>query len=131
MKKLRNEHSLESMSDKLIMEKVLGRSSVRLFGWGRDPVVAGNTASSSNNSKRPTYDELVDELGILKEKNATMEQKYAAMEQLLIEKNIMTPPVSTSSARSHNGTFDCGTSYHTQSGQSREDFSDDIVDTYE
>ncbi|KAL4585273.1 hypothetical protein LXL04_009889 [Taraxacum kok-saghyz] len=131
MKKLRNEHSLESMSDKLIMEKVLGRSSVRLFGWGRDPVVAGNTASSSNNSKRPTYDELVDELGILKEKNATMEQKYATMEQLLIEKNIMTPPVSTSSGRSHNGTFDCGASNHTQSGQSREDFSDDIVDTYE
>ncbi|CAI9284601.1 unnamed protein product [Lactuca saligna] len=40
MKKMRNEHSLESMSDKLILEKVLGRSSVRLFGLGRDPVVA-------------------------------------------------------------------------------------------
>ncbi|KAJ0923217.1 hypothetical protein HanPSC8_Chr05g0213191 [Helianthus annuus] len=39
MMKLRNEHPVESMSDKSIIETVLGRSSVRLHGWGHDPVV--------------------------------------------------------------------------------------------
>nr|KAJ0224102.1 hypothetical protein LSAT_V11C200069020 [Lactuca sativa] len=81
MKKKRNEHSLESMSDKLILEKVLGRSSVRLLGWGRDPVVAGNIAGSIEKSKCPSYDELVDEL-------ETMKGEHDAMKQILIQKNI-------------------------------------------
>nr|KAJ0197029.1 hypothetical protein LSAT_V11C700367610 [Lactuca sativa] len=100
MKKMRNEHSLESMSEKLILEKVLGRSSVRLFGWGRDPVVVGNIAGSTEKSKHPSYDELVDEL-------ETMKREHEAMKQILIKKNIRPPPLSTSSGRSHGDTSEC------------------------
>nr|KAJ0197338.1 hypothetical protein LSAT_V11C700377150 [Lactuca sativa] len=64
MKKMRNKHSLESMSDKLILEKHL------------------------------SYDELVDEL-------ETMKREHEVMKEILIEKNIMPPPLSTSSGRSH------------------------------
>ncbi|KAK9066743.1 hypothetical protein SSX86_014066 [Deinandra increscens subsp. villosa] len=89
MMKLRNKHSVESMSDKMILEKVLGRSSVRLRGWGRDPNITSNTMGTSQNTKRPTYDEVVDQV-------ETLKAKCAAMEQTLIERNIMPPPTSTS-----------------------------------
>ncbi|KAK1427858.1 hypothetical protein QVD17_16556 [Tagetes erecta] len=79
MMKLRNEHSVEAMSDKSIIEK---------------------------NSKRPTYDELVDTV-------IKVNGRCAIMEQALIEKNIMPPPsiagasqVDTSGA-SQGDTFEC------------------------
>ncbi|KAL8267725.1 hypothetical protein R6Q59_001523 [Mikania micrantha] len=56
-KDLRSQHSVESMSDKSILE---------------------------NKSKHPTYNKLVDEVETLKETCATMQQ-------ILIEKNIMSP----------------------------------------
>lgn len=59
--KLRNKHTMDTMSDKLILEKVLWRSSVHLSGWRCDPVVS-NTTSNTKNSKCPTYDELVDDV---------------------------------------------------------------------
>ncbi|CAI9284850.1 unnamed protein product [Lactuca saligna] len=99
---MRNEHSLETMIDKLILKKVLGGSSVRLFGWGHDHVVIGNTAGSSKKSKCHSYDDLLDEL-------ETMKREHAAMKQILIEKNIMPPTLSTSSGRSHGDTSKCGT----------------------
>ncbi|KAK9051006.1 hypothetical protein SSX86_027631 [Deinandra increscens subsp. villosa] len=99
MMKLRNEHSVESMSDKLILEEVLGRSSVRLHGWGRDPTIT-STMGTSQKIKRPTYGELVDEL-------ETLKGKCAVMEQILIEKNIMPPPRSTSGP-SQGDTSECG-----------------------
>ncbi|KAI3805060.1 hypothetical protein L1987_27082 [Smallanthus sonchifolius] len=67
-KKLRTQHSVESMSDKSILEKVLGRSSVRLHGSGRDPAIASNTMCTTQKSKCTTYDELVNELETLKGK---------------------------------------------------------------
>ncbi|KAK1413066.1 hypothetical protein QVD17_34796 [Tagetes erecta] len=106
MMKLRNEHSVEAMSDKSIIEKVLGRNSVRLNGWGRDPVIASNTPGITQNSKRPTYDELVDTV-------IKVNGRCAIMEQALIEKNIMPPPsiagasqVDTSGT-SQGDTFEC------------------------
>ncbi|KAK1415276.1 hypothetical protein QVD17_31054 [Tagetes erecta] len=106
MMKLRNEHSVEAMSDKSIIEKVLGRNSVRLNGWGRDPVIASNTPGMTQNSKRPTYDELVDTI-------IKVNGRCEIMEQALIEKNIMPPPsiagasqVDTSGA-SQGDTFEC------------------------
>ncbi|KAK1431944.1 hypothetical protein QVD17_08759 [Tagetes erecta] len=76
MMKLRNEHSVEAMSDKSIIEKVLGRNSVRLNGWGRDPVIASNTPGITQNSKRPTYDELVDTVIKVNGRCAIMEQAF-------------------------------------------------------
>ncbi|KAL8252194.1 hypothetical protein R6Q59_035887 [Mikania micrantha] len=84
MIKLRKQHSVESMSDKLILEKVLGRSSVRLHGWGRDPTVGSNTTGANQKLNQVTYNELVDEVETLKE-------TCAIMQQILIEKNLMSP----------------------------------------
>ncbi|KAI3819843.1 hypothetical protein L1987_13695 [Smallanthus sonchifolius] len=67
MMKLRTQHSVESMSDKSILEKVFGRSSVRLQGWGRDPASASNTMGTTQKSKCPTFEELVNELETLKD----------------------------------------------------------------
>ncbi|KAI3717301.1 hypothetical protein L1987_68841 [Smallanthus sonchifolius] len=89
MMKLRNQHSVESMSDKSILEKVLGRSSVHLNWWGRDLVIASNTMGTTQKSKCPTYDKVVNEL-------ETLKAKWASMEEILIEKNIMPPPPKTS-----------------------------------
>ncbi|KAL8204987.1 hypothetical protein R6Q57_010610 [Mikania cordata] len=84
MIKLRKQHSVESMSDKLILEKVLGRSSVRLHGWGRDPSICSNTTCTNQKLKHPTYNELVNEVETLKE-------TCAIMQQILGEKNLMAP----------------------------------------
>nr|KAJ0201257.1 hypothetical protein LSAT_V11C600324930 [Lactuca sativa] len=108
------------MSDKLILENVIGRSSVRLFGWGRDSVVASNIAGSTDKSKHPSYNKLVDEL-------ETMKREHEVMKQILIKKNIMPPPLSTSLGRSHGDTSECGTSNHTQSGQTQ----DENIDIYD
>ncbi|KAL8211380.1 hypothetical protein R6Q57_005817 [Mikania cordata] len=84
MIKLRKQHSVESMSDKLILEKVLGRSSVRLHGWGRDPTVGSNTTGANQNLNQVTYNELMDE-------GETLKETCAIMQQILIEKNLMSP----------------------------------------
>lgn len=89
--KLRNEHSVESMNDKTILEKVLGRSSVRLHGWGRDPTIGSNTMDTNQKSNRPTYDEVLDALEAL-------QGTCALMQQALIENNIMLPSPSTTRA---------------------------------
>ncbi|XP_042752338.1 uncharacterized protein LOC111906175 [Lactuca sativa] len=115
MMKLRNEHTVESMSDNSILEKVLGRSSVRLSGWGRDPVVISNTTGTNKNSNHPTYDELVDDTQNLK-------RRCAIMERLLIEKNIMPPPSSTSPRLSEGDTSDFDTSTHSGHGQSHGEY---------
>nr|KAJ0222694.1 hypothetical protein LSAT_V11C200088580 [Lactuca sativa] len=56
----------------------------------------------------------------------TMKREHEVTKQILIEKNIMPHPLSTSSGRSHGDTFECGTSNHTQSGQSH----DENIDIY-
>lgn len=90
--KLRNEHSVESMSDKSILEKVLGRSSVRLHGWGRDPTTA--RSDTNRNSYRPSYNEVVDDLESLK-------KKCTLLQQVLIDNNLM-PPSATTEASQQN-----------------------------
>ncbi|PON70783.1 hypothetical protein PanWU01x14_078090 [Parasponia andersonii] len=60
---LRAEHTPEVLSDKDIMERILGRHSVYLGGWGRSP--SSSTTTSDMNSgqpRRPTYDELAKRL---------------------------------------------------------------------
>lgn len=90
MIKLREENPNPAlMSDKVILEKILGRSSVRLNGWGRDPLTSQRKGSITKKSKenRPSYDELVDEVQVLKGVVATLSQ-------VLIDNN-MLPPTST------------------------------------
>lgn len=97
--KLREDNpSPEQMSDKEIMEKVLGRQSNRLFGWGRSPSKSQGTHNQT--SRRPTHDELkeveakyVQTLNQLEEVNANYEALKGELDwirQLLIDRNIMS-----------------------------------------
>lgn len=101
MLKLRKEHTdEESMSDKMILEKVLGRKSVRLNGWGRDPVTSHtNGGTSVRTSKRPKYDELVDEV-------ETLKGMCANLTQALIDKKIMPQPSTPGSHQVNASEFD-------------------------
>ncbi|MFS8025808.1 hypothetical protein Hanom_Chr16g01479481 [Helianthus anomalus] len=45
------------MSDKSIIETVLGRSSLRLHGWGRDLVSSSSTTCATKKSKLLAYEE--------------------------------------------------------------------------
>lgn len=60
MMHLRETFTPEEMSDKKIMERVLGRKSVYLRGWGRSPNtndIPGACASTKTN--QPSYQELL------------------------------------------------------------------------
>ncbi|PON49271.1 hypothetical protein PanWU01x14_231460 [Parasponia andersonii] len=89
---LRAEHTPEVLSDKDIMEHILGRHSVYLKGWGQSP--SGSTATSDMNSgepRHPTYDELDKRL------TSTQQQLFEVVEglnecrQVLREHNLMPP----------------------------------------
>ena len=79
------------MTDKDILEKVLGRQSVRLFGWGRSPSTSGTTCTSEESS-RPTYNQLVEDLNQYKSLFREIQGDVNMLRQVLIEKNIMSPP---------------------------------------
>ncbi|CAH9076445.1 unnamed protein product, partial [Cuscuta europaea] len=96
MVQLGRDNSPEELTHKQILEKVLGRESVRLFGWGR---------SSSENKKRkddsnvPIYTELLNHVGEL-------QSTVGMMQKLLIEKNILPPGANIASdhcSRALNG----------------------------
>ncbi|XP_052206195.1 uncharacterized protein LOC127810657 [Diospyros lotus] len=91
MMQLRRDNSPDKMTDKDILEKVLGRQSVRLFGWGRSPSTSGTTCTSEESS-RPTYKQLVDDLNRYKSLFQELQGDVNMLRQVLIEKNIMPPP---------------------------------------
>ena len=83
---LRGQHPAEELSDKEIMERVLGRDSVYLRGWGRSSTVTTSTSHRENIvSNQPTYDELLERL------NATNEQLSEVVD-ILRRNNLMAPP---------------------------------------
>ena len=72
---LRAEHTPNVLSDKEIMEHVLGRHSVRLSGWGRS-TSHSTTTSDSGKTQRPTYEELAKRL------DTTQQQLHEVVEGL-------------------------------------------------
>ena len=90
MMQLRLDNTPETMTDKKILERVLGQQSVRLFGWARS--LSTSTATlSSEESSRPTYDELVEDLNKYKSRFEELEGDVDMMRQVLISKNLMPP----------------------------------------
>ncbi|PON39455.1 hypothetical protein PanWU01x14_304880 [Parasponia andersonii] len=55
MLELRSQNTPEEMSDKEIMERVLGRHSVRLKGWPRSPSTSTQTDASDSTDRCPSY----------------------------------------------------------------------------
>ncbi|KAL8237761.1 hypothetical protein R6Q59_018842 [Mikania micrantha] len=81
--KLRNHLSVKSMSDKSILKKVLGRSYVCLHGWRRDPSICSTHTCTNQKSKHLTYNELEEEV-------ETSEETRLIVQQIFIEKNLMS-----------------------------------------
>ena len=101
MLKLRQDNPAEKMTDKEILEKVLGRQSVRLFGWGRSPSTS-QTACTSEDPKRPSYDELMEQVNKYKSEVNELRGNMDLMLEALIAKNIMPPPPSRQHVSDHN-----------------------------
>ncbi|XP_062075107.1 uncharacterized protein LOC133779129 [Humulus lupulus] len=93
MMELRGQHPPEELSDKEIMERVLGRDSVYLRGWGRSLSVTTSTSHRENIvGNQPTYEELVERLNDTTSRlNATNEQLSVVVD-ILHHNNLMAPP---------------------------------------
>ncbi|XP_062079371.1 uncharacterized protein LOC133783749 [Humulus lupulus] len=93
MMELRGQHPPEELSDKEIMERVLGRNSVYLRGWGRSPSVTTSTSHRENIvGNQPTYEELLERLNDTTSRlNATSEQLSVVVD-ILRHNNLMAPP---------------------------------------
>lgn len=90
---LRGQHPPEELSDKEIMERVLGRVSVYLRGWGWSSSVTTSTSHRENIvGNQPTYEELVERLNDTTScLNATNEQLSVVVD-ILRHNNLMAPP---------------------------------------
>lgn len=112
MLQLRQENTAEEMTDKVIMEKVLGRHSNRLCGWGRSASKSQKTTHNEG-SGRPTYAQALAELEKVKENNAEANRELEArkddvsmLRQQLIDANILprTSAIRAPSDSSRGGT---------------------------
>ncbi|KAL8090873.1 hypothetical protein AgCh_040083 [Apium graveolens] len=83
---IRESHSPEEMSDKEIMEAVLGRDFVHLRGWGRSGGKTNKRACGTTiESNQPSYQELVQQLN---EANNRLDEVINVLRQ----NNLMAPP---------------------------------------
>lgn len=105
MMQLRQDNPPERMSDKIILEKVLGRQSNRLSGWGRSP--SESQATCIGGSSRSTNAQAVNELKVLKAEHQALKDDFMKMRQLLIERDILPhsslPPIEDNSRPSTRG----------------------------
>ncbi|KAM6589518.1 hypothetical protein CsatA_012123 [Cannabis sativa] len=95
MIQLRQDNPPEKMSDKEILEQVLGRHSVRLFGWGRSPNIS-ETTSTSSDPDRPSYSRLM-------ELYLDLRGELDTMRQALIAKEIILPSTNTHASDHSSG----------------------------
>ena len=92
---LRGQHPAEELSDKEIMERVLGRDSVYLRGWGRSSTVTTSTSHRENIvSNQPTYEKLFEHL------NATNEQLGVVGD--ILRRNDLVAPLPTNQTSDAN-----------------------------
>lgn len=93
---LRDSFSPEEMSDKEIMERVLGRHSVYLRGWGRSTDTTNNPRhGTTSESNQPSYHELVQQLN---EANYRLDEVV----NILRQNNLMPQPSPTNDASDAN-----------------------------
>ncbi|KAM6547717.1 hypothetical protein CsatB_019393 [Cannabis sativa] len=95
MIQLRQDNPPEKMSDKEILEQVLGRHFVRLFGRGRSPNIS-ETTSTSSDPDRPSYSQLM-------ELYLDLRGELDTMRQTLIAKEIMLPSTNTHASDHSSG----------------------------
>ncbi|PON33996.1 hypothetical protein TorRG33x02_354010 [Trema orientale] len=94
MLELRSQNTPEDMSDKDILECVLGRHYVRLKGWTRSPTTNTQTDTPDSTNGRPNYAELCAELTTTKNRLYEVEGGLDECRQVLQSQGYMPPPSS-------------------------------------
>ncbi|KAM6563278.1 hypothetical protein CsatB_023276 [Cannabis sativa] len=93
MKALRDQHTPEELSDKNIMERIVGRHSIYLRGWGQS--FSGTSSTSERDTThpdRPTYEELVQRLNEAYNRLDTTNEQLSIVVSILQHNNLMPPP---------------------------------------
>lgn len=92
MKTLRDTYSIEEMSDKEIMEAVLGRNSVYLRGWGRSSCKTDHRGCRTfAEPDQPSYQQLLQQVN---DANTRLDEVV----KILCENNLMPKTSSTNRA---------------------------------
>lgn len=101
MMNLREAYSPEEMSDKEIMEAVLGRHSVYLRGWGRSSCTTNNKGhGTTTESNQPSYQELAQQLS---EANNRLDEVFDILRQNnLMPQSKTSPTNEVSDANLHD-----------------------------
>lgn len=97
MLQLRRDNTPNQMSDKKIMEKVLGRESNRLSGWGRSP--KKSEATCMGGSSRPTNTRALNEI---EAKYAALKDELMKIQQSLIDHGVLPPSSFPHAPAEHN-----------------------------
>lgn len=115
MLQLRRDNPPEVMTDKAILEKVLGRQSNRLHGWGRSPSKSQRTRNEG--SSRPTYAQALAELKEMKADyaearreledvkadHASLKGDFLKIRQQLLDENVLSHPSSPRAPSNYSG----------------------------
>ncbi|KAF4360553.1 hypothetical protein F8388_017803 [Cannabis sativa] len=93
MKALRDQHTPEELSDKNIMERILGRRSVHLRGWGRSfNGASGTSQRNTTQPDHPTYEELLQKLNEAYNRLDSTNERLSLVVDILHHNNLMPPP---------------------------------------
>ena len=97
---LREVYSPDELSDKEIMEAVLGRHSIYLRGWGRSSSTTNNKGhETTTESTQPSYQELVEQLN---EANNRLDEVVDILRQNNLMPQPKTSPTKASDADIEN-----------------------------
>ncbi|POO00921.1 hypothetical protein TorRG33x02_031040, partial [Trema orientale] len=89
MLELRSQKTPDDMSDKEILECVIGRRSIRIKGWARSPTTNTQTDTPNSTNGRPTYAELCVELTTMKNRLHEVEGGLDECHQVLRSQGFM------------------------------------------
>ncbi|KAM6568513.1 hypothetical protein CsatB_016498 [Cannabis sativa] len=93
MKALRDQHTPEELSDKNIMECILGRRSVHLRGWGQSfNGASGTSQRNTTQPDHPTYEELLQKLNEAYNRLDSTNERLSLVVDILHHNNLMPPP---------------------------------------
>ncbi|PON43024.1 hypothetical protein PanWU01x14_276800 [Parasponia andersonii] len=88
----RSQNTPEEMSDKEIMERVLGHHFVRLRGWARFSSTSTQTDASDSTDRRPSYEELLVELATIRYRLKEIEVGFDECRQVLRSQGLTLAP---------------------------------------
>ncbi|PON91225.1 hypothetical protein TorRG33x02_130410 [Trema orientale] len=105
MLELKSQNTLEDISDKDIMECILGHHFVRLRGWARSLSTSTQTDASESTNRCPSYDELLTELATTRNRLKEVKGGLDECHQVLRGQGFMPAPSNPSHISYQNFGF--------------------------